>query len=386
MSCKVVRRCPRDADGTLRIAKTGMGSSAALITSLSGALLSLLDAVGDVGDAGEVGVEARRVVHVVAQACHAMAQGKVGSGFDVCAAVHGCNSYVRFSKDLLEPVLSCPAVAGTTADAADTVSATTTGLAAVPPARLGACLSAEWDHDHGNFALPPGLDLLMGDVCGGSETPSMVRKVLAWKSGGGVVAAEQWRLLACANDEIAAAARVLHAAHAAAPTAYTAGLRACACTAADDWAAASPPPPPCDAAAFEWAGTGMGSLLFALRAAFARARTMLRRMGEAAGVPIEPAEQTALADATVALPGVLACGVPGAGGFDAVFAIVLSPEAGSRVEELWSARGERDSKSTGGVCPLVLRVDQHAGIRVEDEQSFAETVTKAAAATSVLNA
>ena len=113
---------------------------------------------------------------------------------------------------------------------------------------------------------------------------------------------------------------------------------------------------------------------------------MLRRMGEAAGVPIEPAEQTALADATVALPGVLACGVPGAGGFDAVFAIVLSPEAGSRVEELWSARGERDSKSTGGVCPLVLRVDQHAGIRVEDEQSFAETVTKAAAATSVLNA
>ena len=213
----------------------------------------------------------------------------------------------------------------------------------------------------------------------------MVRKVLAWKSEGGVAAAEQWRLLACANDEIAAATRVLHAAHAAAPAAYAAGLRAreC-CSTASQWASAAPAPPPCDAAAFEWAGAGMGSLLFALRAAFARARDMLRRMGEAAGVPIEPAEQTALADATLALPGVLACGVPGAGGFDAVFAIVLSPAAGSRVEELWSTYGDRDGESTGGVCPLVLRVDQHAGIRVEDEQSFANHVAEAAAATSAL--
>ena len=27
------------------------------------------------------------------------------------------------------------------------------------------------------FALPPGMELMMADVCGGSETPSMVRKV-----------------------------------------------------------------------------------------------------------------------------------------------------------------------------------------------------------------
>lgn len=34
-------------------------------------------------------------------------------------------------------------------------------------------------------------------------------------------------------------------------------------------------------------------------------------MGNAAGVPIEPPEQTAILDATIALPGVLVAGVPG---------------------------------------------------------------------------
>jgi phosphomevalonate kinase len=55
-------------------------------------------------------------------------------------------------------------------------------------------------------------------------------------------------------------------------------------------------------------------------------------MGEAAGVPIEPAEQTALADATIAVPGVVAAGVPGAGGFDALFAIILDVEAAAAAE------------------------------------------------------
>ena len=52
-------------------------------------------------------------------------------------------------------------------------------------------------------------------------------------------------------------------------------------------------------------------------------RAHLRRMGTAAGVEIEPAEQTALCDAVSAIPGVLFAGVPGAGGHDAIFAISL---------------------------------------------------------------
>lgn len=40
-------------------------------------------------------------------------------------------------------------------------------------------------------------------------------------------------------------------------------------------------------------------------------RRLMREMGEASGVPIEPPEQTKLLDAVSALPGVIGAGVPG---------------------------------------------------------------------------
>ncbi|RKP22268.1 ribosomal protein S5 domain 2-type protein [Syncephalis pseudoplumigaleata] len=60
--------------------KTGLGSSAALTTSLVAALLAFLD-VCQPDDA-----DGRRIVHNLAQVCHCYAQGKIGSGFDVSAA------------------------------------------------------------------------------------------------------------------------------------------------------------------------------------------------------------------------------------------------------------------------------------------------------------
>jgi phosphomevalonate kinase len=96
-------------------------------------------------------------------------------------------------------------------------------------------------------------------------------------------------------------------------------------------------------------------------------------MGDCAGVGIEPAEQTRLADATESLPGVLCSGVPGAGGVDAIFAIVLSATARSRVEQMWSqwgagARSGSDSTSSDSVvCPLMLHAEGGvlAGVRSE---------------------
>ncbi|GMF22601.1 unnamed protein product [Phytophthora fragariaefolia] len=82
-------------------------------------------------------------------------------------------------------------------------------------------------------------------------------------------------------------------------------------------------------------------------------------MGNAAGVPIEPPEQTAILDATLAIPGVLVAGVPGgtprfeliysakscvnlwcadafaAGGYDAICVVVLHESALHAVEDLW---------------------------------------------------
>ncbi|QHO07329.1 putative phosphomevalonate kinase [Arachis hypogaea] len=65
-------------------------------------------------------------------------------------------------------------------------------------------------------------------------------------------------------------------------------------------------------------------------------RYHMRLMGEAAGVPIEPKSQTKLLDATLNLEGVLLAGVPGVGGFDAVFAVTLG-DSSSNVTKTWSS-------------------------------------------------
>jgi phosphomevalonate kinase len=78
--------CPKSGTGEVEIAKTGLGSSAALTTSLVSSLLQWFE-VTRVGLRPDS--EDRRVVHNLAQLVHANAQGKIGSGFDVAAAVYG---------------------------------------------------------------------------------------------------------------------------------------------------------------------------------------------------------------------------------------------------------------------------------------------------------
>lgn len=89
-----------DANGNTEVVKTGMGSSAALATSLVGALLVWFGVVR-LGAGSKNIAEDRRVLHNLAQLAHAVAQGKIGSGFDVAAAVYGTQIYKRFSPEVL---------------------------------------------------------------------------------------------------------------------------------------------------------------------------------------------------------------------------------------------------------------------------------------------
>lgn len=96
-----------DADGgncKPEVAKTGLGSSAAMTMAVVAALLHYLDVVKlssskdhwerkDVADLD--------MVHKIAQTAHCIAQGKVGSGFDVSSAVYGSQRYVRFSPEVI---------------------------------------------------------------------------------------------------------------------------------------------------------------------------------------------------------------------------------------------------------------------------------------------
>lgn len=89
--------------------KTGLGSSAALITSLCAAILLHLSAVPSSAFSSSTPSEENepmKLVHNVAQYCHCLAQGKVGSGFDVSSAVWGSQVYRKFGVDVLEGLMT----------------------------------------------------------------------------------------------------------------------------------------------------------------------------------------------------------------------------------------------------------------------------------------
>lgn len=291
-------------DAALRAApdsKTGLGSSAALVSSVVAAAMAHFGLVR-AGDAP--GDRARVFAHNVAQAAHCAAQGKVGSGFDVSAAFFGSQKYRRFAPERLAEVLE--------RHAAGTLDAAALEASLRP--------SATWTNRADRFSLPPGVVLVLADVRGGSETPSMVRKILAWRRERPDEALEVWTRLSEGNRRVEMLLNGLSDAARASPRAYRRALAACAATRAAAWAASS------DAVARR---------MVQVRAAFADVRGLLRRMGVAAGVPVEPESQTALLDHTEAQPGVLLAGVPGAGGYDAVFALALSDAVADGLDAVW---------------------------------------------------
>ena len=158
--------------------KTGLGSSAALITALTAALLAFYANVNVSSD------ESRRIVHNLAQTAHCAAQGKVGSGFDIATAVYGSCMYRRFVPEILEEVLL---------DSKEY----TYGFRY----RLQVLVGRDWEMEIKPFEFPPGLRVVMGDVVAGSATPSMVRSVLKWKANG-AGAAKVWNTLGALNKQL----------------------------------------------------------------------------------------------------------------------------------------------------------------------------------------
>jgi len=106
----------------------------------------------------------------------------------------------------------------------------------------------------------------------------------------------------------------------------------------------------------------------------------MREMGTLCGVEIEPEQQTKLLDASVTMAGVIGGGVPGAGGFDAVWLLVCEPPEDTpglpplpRVERLWT--------SFPGVAPLLSQESKVQGVAfdsLEDVPGLAAVVEAAA--------
>jgi len=260
--------------------KTGLGSSAALVTAFTGAVLYhyLPESQFSISSvAGKV------ILHNLAQAAHCTAQGKVGSGFDVAAAVYGTCIYRRFSPSILSD-LGEPTAPGFVQRLRNIVEDTDP--------------EHKWDTDikKDDVRIPDGMALVMCDVDCGSETVGMVKKVLEWRKQDPTNAGTIWDQLQRENETLAKQL--------------------------------------------------LSGSSTELSKTFTAIRTHIRDMGTRSTVPIEPREQTALLDAvTDGVDGVYGGVVPGAGGYDAIVLLVKDDEETisklrAFLEEWSSSRGE----------------------------------------------
>jgi len=158
--------------------KTGLGSSAALVTALTSALLTHHLPVPP----------SRATLHNLAQAAHCAAQGKVGSGFDVAAAVYGTCIYRRFSPSILSLSASSPTFAHQLKHIVDDVGKV-------------------WDTEiiKEGVKIPDGMTLVMCDVDCGSQTVGMVKQVLAWRQIDPETSTSLWDALQTCNTALATA-------------------------------------------------------------------------------------------------------------------------------------------------------------------------------------
>ena len=299
--------------------KTGLGSSAALVTAFTTAVIAHY-APREVVDVTSKQEKFR--LHNLAQAAHSASQGKIGSGFDVAAAAFGSCVYKRFSPSILE------------------------GLGEVSSKGFSARLrllvengnsSTEWNMeiDKSLAHIPKGLRLVMCDVDCGSETVEMVKNVLFWRREKPEEALLLWQTIQKGNEDLATELHLLASRSAGDPADYE-----------------------------------------NLRSIILTIRSLIRDMMTKSGVPIEPKVQTELIDACCHLPGVVGGVVPGAGGFDAVALLVEDKESTinglHNLIESYRVSADRKHETKVGKVRLLGVKQEDVGVKMENPDTYQE--------------
>lgn len=246
--------------------KTGLGSSAALVTALVSAIVIHRTVQPEELPA------VRGKLHNLAQAAHCAAQGKVGSGFDVGAAVYGSCIYRRFSPSVLSSLgdVGSPKFEDRLFSVVEDVNS-----------------DSPWDviFEDVGFKPPRGIQMVLCDVDCGSQTPGMVKKVLEWRNQNRQEADMIWNELQENNDKLRLELQRLTQ------------------------------------------NRATSNDLEEVRSLIYRSRLWIKTMTKKSGVPIEPLVQTELLDRLGQLDGVIGGVVPGAGGYDAIALLVQDSPA-----------------------------------------------------------
>lgn len=329
--------CSTTSRGTLQ--KTGLGSSAALVTSLVGALV--VNFTGNNNPTESLDDTTKRRIHNLAQICHCHAQGKVGSGFDVSSASYGSHVYQRFPKTLLSGLLQ----------ELETTQGNTISKGMAQSLRKLVEESTEEYKWTGGVVKPLSwntdlLQIMLADVSGGSESPSMARKILEWKASSNDISC--WNNLLKYNDQVVEITdKISETLKGTDPNNISKIAEDVGTVKFEEYTRES--------------GPEIVSYLCDLRSTLVETRKNLKRMGDLAGVPVEPDEQSALADATMTLPGVVASLVPGAGGYDALVVVYVNTSTvRDNICNLWTNYKELE------VCPLAVKFGEFGeGVRCE---------------------
>ncbi|KAJ5072851.1 phosphomevalonate kinase [Anaeramoeba ignava] len=243
--------------------KTGLGSSAALVVSLTGSLLHFFQIV----DLANPKSEDLFLIHNLSQFCHCVAQGKIGSGFDISAAVYGSQKFQRFSQTVLKEYIEKPFE--------------------IEPHFLESFSKLinskeKWDNFIQPFKLPSNTKLILIDtLSGGSETVPMVRRYLKWKNE---KPQESSKIISHLKKNNSKMENLLNQKEI------------------------------------------LEEQIDQIRKIGTKIRFLMKKMGELSDVPIEPEEQSQRINQIFSIKEVIFAGIPGAGGLDAIFVIYIDKE------------------------------------------------------------
>lgn len=158
-----------------------------------------------------------------------------------------------------------------------------------------------WDHQIVASKLPHEFLIQLGDISTGSNTPSMVSKLLHWRKENEKDCELLWKQLDSKNTELLNLFTSLDDFYAANQDLYTESMKVLSTLNMKSW--------------IESKNTDIDEqflkLVIAIYDCYQIIRCLMKGMGKRAGISIEPDEQTRLIDDCLDVPGVVMAGVPG---------------------------------------------------------------------------
>eukprot|EP01029_Cantina_marsupialis_P003824 TRINITY_DN13854_c0_g1_i1.p1 TRINITY_DN13854_c0_g1~~TRINITY_DN13854_c0_g1_i1.p1 ORF type:complete len:436 (+),score=72.96 TRINITY_DN13854_c0_g1_i1:221-1528(+) len=244
--------------------KTGLGSSAAMVTSI---ICGTMKATGLISDLNPLtSPRILNILYNLSTIAHCLAQGKLGSGFDTSCAVFGSQVFGRCPQVKMQECMD---------------------FFGRKELELGSGSFDISDLEHSwtkqiPLELPTSFHINMIACFDGSSTPSLARAVKKWRIEN--PDALEWKNLVTINKKLVELYQLICLNYVEMPT---------------------------------------KELLDELRQLSIDYNDAFEMVGTAAGVELVPSAQRLLINDILDLDGVLACGIPGAGGHDALFVLSL---------------------------------------------------------------